>query len=609
MKNKTADRIKREDVPKNQKWDLTALFETKDEWEKESQAVSEELSSVTKYKGRLHESAKVLMDCLEAKEKLLERFNLVSMYADLRLSVDNTETERQIDAAKASEARSELNAALSFVETEIIALPEETVKNFMKEEKGLQLFQKYFADLHERKSHALGEETEEALAALGSLFSAPYNIYNRGKLSDMQFDSFTDEEGNEWPLSFALYAGKYSSSPSTEVRRKAYDSFNKTLNQYKHTFAAAYAANVNHEVTMARLRNYESVTDLLLQPQQVTKDMYHNQLDVIQEELAPYMRKYANLKKEVLGLDKMTFADIKAPLDPEFKMETSYEEASETVKGALEIMGPEYMDMINRALTERWVDYADNIGKSTGAFCSSPYGAHPYVLMTWPDTMRGAYTLAHELGHAGHFYLAGKNQRMVNTRPSRYFIEAPSTMNEMLLSNYLLSKTNDNRTKRWVILQQLGTYYHNFVTHLLEGELQRRVYRLAENGEPLTASVLSEQKADVLKKFWDDSVEIDEGASLTWMHQPHYYMGLYPYTYSAGLTVSTIVSKRILEEGKPAVERWLDVLRAGGTLKPLDLIKKAGVDMSKPDPIREAVAHVGTLIDELVESYSGLYKG
>lgn len=605
MKNKPTDRMKREDVPKNQKWDLTALFETKGKWEKELQAVREDLSSVTMFKGRLQESAKMLLDCLEAKEKLLERFNLVFMYADLRLSIDNTDTERQKDSAKASETRSEMNAALSFVENEIIALPEKKVKKFIEEEQGLQPFEKYFADLHERKAHVLGGETEKALAALGSLFSAPYNIYNRGKLSDMQFDSFTDEEGKEWPLSFALYAGKYCSSSSADIRRNAYDSFNKTLNQYKHTFAAAYAANVNHEVTMAHLRGYDSVTDMLLQPQQVTKEMYHNQLDVILEELAPHMRKYAILKKRVLGLDKMTFADIKAPLDPDFKIETSYEEASETVKDALEIMGPEYMDMINTALTERWVDVADNIGKSTGAFCSSPYGAHPYILMTWPDTMRGAYTLAHELGHAGHFYLAGKNQRMVNTRPSRYFIEAPSTMNEMLLSNHLLSKTNDNRTKRWVILQQLGTYYHNFVTHLLEGELQRRVYKLAEDGEPLTASVLSEQKADVLKKFWGDTVEIDGGASLTWMHQPHYYMGLYPYTYSAGLTVSTIVSKQILEEGKPAVERWLDVLRAGGTLKPLDLIKKAGVDMSKPDPIRGAVAHVGSLIDELEESYSG----
>ncbi|NKE05881.1 oligoendopeptidase F [Mesobacillus selenatarsenatis] len=603
MAKKSNERIKRQDVDEMQTWDLGALFKTKSDWEKELKAVKDDLPEVTKYKGKLGDSAGELLECLEAKEKLLERFNLVSMYANLRQSVDHTDPERQKDGAKASDAQSTVNSELAFVETEIIKLPEGKLDQFLKEEPGLDPYKKYLNDLQDRKPHALGEETEETLAALGSLFSSPYNIYNRGKLSDMQFDPFIDDEGNEIPLSFALYAGKYASSPSATVRHNSYESFNNALNQYKHTFAATYATQVNQEVAMAKLRNYDSVTDMLLHDQQVTREMYDNQLDIIQEELAPHMRRYANLKKRVLGLDKMTNADLKAPLDPDYKIETSYDEAAETVQEALEIMGPEYSEMIQTALSERWVDYADNVGKSTGAFCSSPYGAHPYVLMTWPDTMRGAFTLAHELGHAGHFYLAGKNQRMVNTRPSRYFIEAPSTMNEMLLGNHLLSNTEDKRKRRWIILQLLGTYYHNFVTHLLEGELQRKVYNLAEEGEPLTADLLSKLKLEVLENFWGDSVELDEGAGLTWMHQPHYYMGLYPYTYSAGLTVSTLVSKRILEEGEPAVEKWLDVLRAGGTMKPLELIKKAGVDMSKPEPIREAVSYVGELITELEESF------
>jgi oligoendopeptidase F len=600
---KQNERMKRQDVDQEQTWDLTALFETREDWERELKAVKEDLPKVTQYKGKLGNSAAELLECLEAREKLLERLNLVSMYADLRQSVDHSDSERQKDAALASDAQSIVNAELAFAETEIIKLPNGKLESFLNEEPGLEPFKKYLSDLQDRKPHALGEETEGTLAALGSLFSSPYNIYNRGKLSDMQFDPFIDDEENEIPLSFALYAGKYASSPSSMVRRNSYESFNKTLNRYKHTFAATYATQVNQEVTMARLRNYASATAMLLHDQQVTQEMYDNQLDVIQKELAPHMRRYANLKKRVLGLDKMTNADLKAPLDPDYKIETSYEEAAETVKEALEIMGPEYSEMIKTALSERWVDYADNVGKSTGAFCSSPYGAHPYVLMTWPDTMRGAFTLAHELGHAGHFYLAGKNQRMMNTRPSRYFIEAPSTMNEMLLGNHLLKNTNDTRKRRWVILQLLGTYYHNFVTHLLEGELQRRVYNLAEKGEPLTADLLSKLKLEVLKNFWGNSVEMDEGAGLTWMHQPHYYMGLYPYTYSAGLTVSTLVSRQILEEGKPAVEKWLEVLKAGGTMKPLDLIKKAGVDMSRPEPIHEAVEYVGKLITELEESY------
>ncbi|AQQ53401.1 oligoendopeptidase F [Planococcus lenghuensis] len=599
----TKQRPLRSEVPEEQKWDLRAIFQSRDEWEKELTAIQGDTSTVTKFKGKLDENAKTLLDCLEAKEQLLQRLNLVTMYANLRQAMDNTDATRQKDSQRASQTDASVKASLAFVEAETISLPEETLDRFMEEEKELQSFRKYLRDLQARKPYTLTEETEETLAALGSLFNAPYTIYNRGKLSDMEFEPFADEEGNEVPLSFGAYASNFSTSPSKTVRRNAYKAFNKGLERYKHTFAATYATQVNHEVTTARLRGYDSATDMLLQGQRVTDEMYHNQLDVIQQELAPHMRKYAELKRRVLGLETMTFADLKAPLDPDFEIEMDFEEAADTVEKALDIMGADYSDMIKTAIAEGWVDYADNVGKSTGASCSSPYGAHPYVMMTWPGTMRGAFTLAHELGHGGHFYFAEKNQRMTNARPSRYFIEAPSTMNEMLLGNYLLSNTDDKRKRRWLILQLLGTYYHNFVTHLLEGEYQRRIYATAEKGEPLTASVFSEVTQQVLKDFWGDAVEIDEGAGLVWMHQPHYYMGLYPYTYSAGLTVSTIASKAIFDEGQPAVERWLDVLKTGGTLDPLELIKKAGIDMSEPKPIRRAVAHVGSLIDELAESY------
>ncbi|HLR03942.1 MAG TPA: oligoendopeptidase F, partial [Virgibacillus sp.] len=496
-----------------------------------------------------------------------------------------------------------IGAKLTFIESELLTLAPETIDQFIQEQTGLKTYQKMLHDIMEKKPYTLAPELEEALASLSEVHQAPYMIYQRSKSSDMEFHSIEDSGGNELPMSFALYEDRYEFSPDTDLRRKAYDSFIHTLNQYKNTYAATYATEVTKQVTMSRLRSYESVTDMLLQPQQVTQEMYHNQLDVIQEQLAPHMRRYAKLLQQQLGLDEMRFCDLQAPLDPNFNPTTTYEEATSTILEALQVMGPEYSKIMEKGINERWVDRADNIGKATGAFCSSPYGVHPYILVTWTDTMRGAFILAHELGHAGHFYLAGKNQELVNTRPSTYFIEAPSTINELLLANHLMEKTDDKQMKRWVITQLLGTYYHNFVTHLLEGEFQRRVYTLAEAGTPLTADVLSTQKRKTLENFWGDTVTIDDGASLTWMRQPHYYMGLYPYTYSAGLTVSTAMAQRIQKEGKPAVEAWLNVLKAGGTKKPLDLIKQAGVDMSKPDAIKNAVAYVGSLIDDLEESY------
>ena len=596
-------RLKRDQVPVELTWDLRDLFATDKDWEKELDAIQKDVSKVTQYKGKLSEGSAVLLACLNEREKLLKRMIRVDTYAGLRQSADGSDPVNQADSSRVAAALSNISANLSFIKTEVLSLPNGTIERYINEEAELNNYRKYLDELLETQPHTLSAETEEALASLGMVLGSPYMIYGRSKSSDMTFRSIEDAEDNERPVSFALYEDLYESSPDTELRRKAYDSFVEGLNRYKNTFAATYATEINKQVALAKIRNYDSVTDMLLEPQQVTKEMYHNQLDIIQQELAPHMRRFAKLIKRVLGLDTIRFCDLKAPLDPEFNPTTTYEEASDVILEAVSVMGPEYKDIIKKGLTERWIDLADNIGKSTGAFCSSPYGVHPYILITWTDTMRSAFTLAHELGHAGHFYLAGKHQTLTNTRPSMYFVEAPSTMNEMLLGDYLMSKTDDPRMRRWVVLQLLGTYYHNFVTHLLEGELQRRVYQLAEEGKAITASVLCEQKADLLSKFWGDAVEIDEGASLTWMRQPHYYMGLYPYTYSAGLTVSTAAAKMIREEGAPAVQRWLEVLKSGGTMKPLELIKHAGIDMSKPDAIRTAVAYVGSLIDELEESY------
>ncbi|MEC5423675.1 oligoendopeptidase F [Virgibacillus sp. C22-A2] len=603
VKSAPTKRWNRSEVPVDQTWDLKDLFTSEETWLEELKAIQQDVGDVIQYKGKLGNDASTLVNCLSTMENFEKRVIRVATYASLRSNADGTDPNNQRDSAKVSSALAGIGTKLSFVQSELLTLSNEKIDQYLEENSELKTYQKMLLDILEKKPHTLLPEIEETLAALSEVHSAPYMIYQRSKSSDMVFDSIEGEDGSELPMSFALYEDRYELSPNPKTRRDAYDSFIKTLNQYKNTYAATYATEITKQVTTAKLRSYESVTDMLLQSQQVTKEMYNNQLDVIQDELAPHMRRYANLLKEKLGLSELRYSDLKAPLDPEFNPETTYEEATSTILEALEVMGPEYSEIMEKGINDRWVDHADNVGKSTGAFCASPYGVHPYILITWTDTMRGAFVLAHELGHAGHFYLAGKNQSLVNTRPSTYFVEAPSTLNELLLANHLMEKTDDKRMKRWVITQLLGTYYHNFVTHLLEGEFQRRVYTLAEEGTPLTANVLSEQKRNALENFWGDSVAFDEGAGLTWMRQPHYYMGLYPYTYSAGLTVSTAMAAKIQKEGKPAVERWLDVLRSGGTLKPLELIKKAGVDMSKTDAIKEAVAFVGTLVDELEKSY------
>ncbi|MCE4050109.1 MULTISPECIES: oligoendopeptidase F [Bacillaceae] len=594
--------LARKDVSVEETWNLTDLFPCEKAWKMELDAITQDMEKFAEYRGSLGNSAINLLQCLLERDSLSERLSRVLTYASLLQSADGTDPNNQANEAIAASVYAAARANNSFIDSEILALSEKKVREFMNQESGLQDYKKTLEDLFEAKAHILSPETEEALAAYSEIHEAPYMIYQRSKTSDMSFSSFTTADGTEYPLTFNLYA-KYEESPDTEIRRNAYDAFIQTLNQYKNTYAATYATEVKKQVVEARLRNYDSVTDMLLFEQQVTKEMYHNQLDTILTELAPHMRRYAALKRQALGLDKLLYSDLKAPLDSDFNPEVTYDEAAELVLEALQVMGPDYAEIMRQGLENRWVDRADNIGKRSGAFCSSPYGAHPYIMMTWNNSMRNAFTLAHELGHAGHFVLAGQNQSISNTRPSRYFVEAPSTMNEMLLSRHILEKSDNDRMRRWVILQSLGTYYHNFVTHILEGELQRRIYELAEAGTPITAKLLCEQNLELLAAFWGDSVELDEGAGLTWMRQPHYYMGLYPYTYSAGLTASTAAALMIQKEGQPAVDRWLAALKAGGTVKPLELMKLANVDMSTPEPISTAVAYVGSLIDELEQSF------
>ncbi|EJQ42602.1 oligoendopeptidase F [Bacillus wiedmannii] len=603
MKNVIEKRHIRTEVPTELTWDLSDLFESDKDWETALRVLTDDIKKLDAFKGQLHTSPTTLLHCLLLEEELLMKLTKLYSYANLKESTDRTNPVIQANSSKIAALWTKVHTALSFIHNEILSFDEGTIEKYLHEETKLEPFRKSLLDILQKRQHTLSPETEEALAALGEVHNSPYKIYGMTKLADMDFTSIQDEQGNELPVSFALFESKYEFSPSADIRRKAYSSFVSTLKRYKNTVATTYATEVKKQVTLSRLRKFESVTHMLLEPQKVPLEMYNNQLNIIYKELAPHMRRFADLKKKVLGLDQMLFCDLHAPLDPEFNPTITYKEAGKLIQDSLKVLGDEYSSIIQKGFKERWVDLADNVGKSTGAFCSSPYGSHPYILITWQNTMRGCFTLAHEFGHAGHFYLANKNQRIMNVRPSMYFVEAPSTMNELLLAQHLLATTDDKRMRRWVILQLLGTYYHNFVTHLLEGEYQRRVYTLAEEGEALTATTLTEIKTNVLSTFWGDSVEIDEGAGLTWMRQPHYYMGLYSYTYSAGLTASTAVAQMIKEEGQPAVDRWLDVLRAGGTMKPLELMKHAGVDMSKPDAIRRAVSYVGSLIDELERSY------
>lgn len=586
----------RKDVPVNETWDLSLIFAAEADFEaavEKAKALADTLEKT--YKNALT-TPESIAECLALYEELEILLYQTTSYTSLAVSVDYTDTEAQKKDAKMTALAAEIGSRLSFIESEIADAPEELIRAAMDKTGRAK---HYLAEILREKPHRLSAETEKVLAALRPVFNAPYDIYHMTKLADMKFDSFT-VNGREYPLGYSLFEDEYEYEADTAVRRAAFRAFSDKLREYENTTAATYNTYLTQQRIMAKQRGFADMFDADLFTDHVTREMYDRQIDLITEKLAPAMRKYARLVGKMNKLDRVTFADLKLPLDAEFDPRVTIGESREYVRSALSVLGQDYADMVDEAYDKRWIDFARNVGKETGGFCSSPYGCNSYILLSWNNRMADVFTIAHELGHAGHFRLCNGAQSLFDTNVSGYLIEAPSTMNELLLAQDLLRKNTDKRFRRWVLSSLIGhTYYHNFVTHLREAWYQREAMNIIEQGGAVNAETLSGIFRKNLETFWGDAVELTEGCELTWMRQPHYYMGLYSYTYSAGLTLATQAALNIAAEGESAVARWRAMLEAGSTRDPLGLAAIAGIDLSTPDALEHTIAYISGIIDEI----------
>lgn len=586
----------RKDVPVNETWDLSLIFAAEADFEaavEKAKALADTLEKT--YKNALT-TPESIAECLALYEELEILLYQTTSYTSLAVSVDYTDTEAQKKDAKMTALAAEIGSRLSFIESEIADAPEELIRAAMDKTGRAK---HYLAEILREKPHRLSAETEKVLAALRPVFNAPYDIYHMTKLADMKFGSFT-VNGREYPLGYSLFEDEYEYEADTDVRRAAFRAFSDKLREYENTTAATYNTYLTQQRIMAKQRGFADMFEADLFTDHVTREMYDRQIDLITEKLAPAMRKYARLVGKMNKLDRVTFADLKLPLDAEFDPRVTIGESREYVRSALSILGQDYADMVDEAYDKRWIDFARNVGKETGGFCSSPYGCNSYILLSWNNRMADVFTIAHELGHAGHFRLCNGAQSLFDTNVSGYLIEAPSTMNELLLAQDLLRKNTDKRFRRWVLSSLIGhTYYHNFVTHLREAWYQREAMNIIEQGGAVNAETLSGIFRKNLETFWGDAVELTEGCELTWMRQPHYYMGLYSYTYSAGLTLATQAALNIAAEGESAVARWRAMLEAGSTRDPLGLAAIAGIDLSTPDALEHTIAYISDIIDEI----------
>ena len=585
----------RSEFPENELWDLTALYQDQEDFLRAIEKAREDIQKfVRDYQGKLS-TFEDFERAFAELEQIYIQISHIGNYGFMPQTTDfGDESFAQI-AQAAMEFETEANVALSFFDDALVGTDEAVLDRLGQE---LHLTSA-IRQAKIKKAHYLGADVEKALTNLGEVFYSPQDIYTKMRAGDFAMADF-EVDGKVYKNSFVTYENFYQNHENAEIREKAFRSFSEGLRQHQNTAAAAYLAQVKSEKLLADIKGYDSVFDYLLAEQEVDCSMFDRQIDLIMSEFAPVAQKYLKHVAKVNGLEKMTFADWKLDLDSELNPEVSIDDAYDLVMKSVEPLGQEYCQEVARYKEERWVDFAANAGKDSGGYAADPYRVHPYVLMSWTGRMSDVYTLIHEIGHSGQFIFSDNHQSYFNAHMSTYYVEAPSTFNELLLSDYLERQFDNPRQKRFALAHRLtDTYFHNFITHLLEAAFQRKVYTLIEEGGTFGASKLNAIMKEVLTDFWGDAVEIDDDAALTWMRQAHYYMGLYSYTYSAGLVIST-AGYLHLKNDENGARDWLELLKSGGSKTPLESAMIIGADISTDKPLRDTIQFLSDTVDQII---------
>ena len=585
----------RSEFPENELWDLTALYQDQEDFLRAIEKAREDIQKfVRDYQGKLS-TFEDFERAFAELEQIYIQISHIGNYGFMPQTTDYGDESFAQIAQAAMEFETEANVALSFFDDALVGADEAVLERLGQEPHLTSAIRQ--AKI--KKAHYLGADVEKALTNLGEVFYSPQDIYTKMRAGDFAMADF-EVDGKVYKNSFVTYENFYQNHENAEIREKAFRSFSEGLRKHQNAAAAAYLAQVKSEKLLADMKGYDSVFDYLLAEQEVNRSMFDRQIDLIMSEFAPVAQKYLKHVAKVNGLEKMTFADWKLDLDSELNPEVSIDGAYDLVMKSVVPLGQEYCQEVARYKEERWVDFAANAGKDSGGYAADPYRVHPYVLMSWTGRMSDVYTLIHEIGHSGQFIFSDNHQSYFNAHMSTYYVEAPSTFNELLLSDYLERQFDNPRQKRFALAHRLtDTYFHNFITHLLEAAFQRKVYTLIEEGGTFGASKLNAIMKEVLTEFWGDAVEIDDDAALTWMRQAHYYMGLYSYTYSAGLVIST-AGYLHLKNDENGARDWLELLKSGGSKTPLESAMIIGADISTDKPLRDTIQFLSDTVEQII---------
>ncbi len=595
--NKSKSLPKRSEVPVEFKWKLEDIYPDEAAWEKDVEKVKELIGQVQSKAGTLSQSGKQLLDTLVLQDELTKTMDQVYVYARMRRDEDNANATYQALTDRATSLSTQVYSALSYIQPEILAIPSDKLHKLIESEAGLAHYRMLLDEIEREKPHTLSTAEEALLAEASEVTGAPSKIFGMLNNADIKFPLIKNEAGEEVELTKGRYT-QFMESKDRRVRKEAFEALYATYGQYRNTIAATLTAAVKRAVFYAKVRKYESARQASLFADNIDISVYDKLIAAVHDHL-PLMHRYVSLRKQILGVDELHMYDLYVPMVPEVEMEIPYEQAVETVKVALKPLGEEYSAILEKGLTSGWIDVYENEGKTSGAYSWGAYTTHPYVLLNYQDNVNNMFTLAHEMGHALHSYYSNQNQPYTYASYRIFVAEVASTLNEALLMHYMLDTTDDKRKRMYLINYYLEQFRGTVFRQTMFAEFEKIIHAKVEAGEALTADGLCAIYRELNVKYHGPDMVIDSQIDLEWERIPHFYNNFYVYKYATGFSAATSLSKQILEEGQPAVDRYLNFLKSGGSDYPLNLLKGAGVDMTSPEPINEALSVFKALLDEM----------
>jgi len=595
-----ADKIPvRSEVAVENTWNLADIFPSDEAWFEEYEALKALPEKIAAFRGRLGESAKTLLEFFKNDDEIDLRLSALHGYASCSSDQDTGNGYYQDMRGKAMSVYVAIASAGAFATPEILAIPDETLEQFYKDEPELETYRRPLYRIRRRKAHILSPECEQLLAAAGEISDAPDNIGSIFRNADLRFPSVTDADGVEHPLTNGSFVPLMEGTDAA-FRKKVFDTYYNRLGEYKNMIAATLDGQFKQLRFFANARHYNTTLEAALDRTEVPVEVYTNLIEAVHANLDK-MYRYVALRKKALGVDELHMSDVYTPIVADATETITYEQAKETILEALAVLGEDYLDMLREGFNNRWIDVYENVGKRGGAYSSGNGRPHPYVLLNHKDNLDSQFTLAHEMGHALHSYLSCKNQPTCTSDYVIFVAEVASTCNEILLMRHLLSKTTDKKSRAYLINHFLDQFKGTVYRQTMFAEFEMIMGKLSESGVSLTADVLCEKYHELNKLYFGPDMVCDEGIALEWARIPHFFYNYYVFQYATGFSAAVAIANRILKEGAPAVADYKRFLSGGGSTDPISLLKIAGVDMSTPAPVNEALSLFGELIDELEE--------